>query len=83
MISIVSSSPDIQFGYGRHGMNVRHFVPSPEQIATACAEIREHGFTDTLGRWHAPWDDMEYRVRRSGRLVQPYVDVTRWPGATG
>lgn len=74
------SALDIQFGHGRHGGNVRHYVPSPEEITRACEQIRVTGFTDRLGYWHAPWNEREHYVRRTGKLVPTRLEVQTWSG---
>lgn len=63
-----SSSLEIQFGHGRHGSNVRHYVPSPEQIAATAAEVRNRGFVDCNGKKHPPWSESETQKRTAGRI---------------
>jgi hypothetical protein len=31
------------------------FVPTEAEIVEAAREIRERGFRDKSGKWHAPW----------------------------
>lgn len=76
------SAIDIAFGYGRHGSNVRHYIPKPEEIKAICAAIRDLGYTDQAGVWHGPWNDSEHRDRAGIRFPRR-VEVSEWEGVMG
>jgi len=58
------------------------FVPTPEQIAEGCEEIRDAGFVDTRGRVHEPWDET-VEWNRGGCHGRPHVELTDEDGWLG
>src|SRR6187549_1868790 len=76
------SAIDIEFGYGRHGSNVEHYIPSEEEIAAICASIRNHGYKDQNGVWHGPWNETEH-MRRAGVEFPRHVEIQEWDGRPG
>jgi hypothetical protein len=39
------------------------YRPTLDEIREASRAIREHGFHDHLGGWHAPWTEADHRQR--------------------
>ncbi len=73
------SAIDIEHGFGRHGSNVVHYIPSRKEIKAVCAAIRSMGFRDQSGVWHGPWDDTEHR-KRAGIKGPRRVEIHQWDG---
>lgn len=47
-----------------------HFIPTEAEIAEVCRRIREQGWWDRKGVFHAPWTTEDLRSRRMGRMVE-------------
>ena len=58
-------------------------MPTPQEIAALCREIRERGFRDRGGNWHQAWSDEELRDRAGGRMLEARAVVRAKPSYYG